>query len=79
MSIASPDRMATFCPHLAKTEGLPRRIAALSMMSSCSNVKLWKTSTAAAAGMAAWGWSEKIPQVSISNMGRNRFPVIVRE
>mgnify|MGYP000729976413 CR=1 FL=1 len=31
------------------------------------------------AGMAAWGWSEKIPQVSISNMGRNRFPVIVRE
>ena len=33
----------------------------------------------AAAGMAAWGWSEKIPQVSISNMGRNRFPLIVRE
>ena len=34
---------------------------------------------AAAAGMAAWGWSEKIPQVSISSMGRNRFPLIVRE
>ena len=31
------------------------------------------------AGMAAWGWSEKIPQGSISNMGRNRFPLIVRE
>ena len=72
--MASPERMATFSPQRAWTDGLPRRTAALSMMSSCSSVKLWKISTAAAAGSAWSVRSEKTPQASSSSIGRSRLP-----
>ena len=72
--MASPERIATFCPHRAKTDGLPRRTAALSMMSSCRSVKLWNISTAAAAGSACSASSEKMPHESMTSIGRSRLP-----
>ncbi len=72
--MASPERMATFSPQRAGTDALPRRTAALSIMSSCSRVKLWNISTAAAAGRASCTSPPKASQQSSSSAGRMRLP-----
>ena len=69
---ASPERMATLSFQRVCTAGLPRRMSERSMMSSCSSVKLWNTSTAAAAGRAPGASSAKSPAASSSSRGRIR-------
>ncbi len=70
----SPSRIASDTPHTAQTVGRFRRVASQSITSSWIRVKLWISSTAAAALAAALGSPPHAVQLQTVSAGRTSFP-----
>jgi hypothetical protein len=71
----SPDRMATKLPHLAFTDGTPRRVSASSITSSWYSEPIWTSSTEMPPVItSSVTTAPPAAAAAIATTGRNRFP-----